>query len=53
MFRQENGWPFPKFYGSCGRIIVESNEGKTIDQFFNRPFSTRVLKFFYLTLFTN
>ncbi|RNA17123.1 deleted in autism 1 [Brachionus plicatilis] len=39
---KKDGWPFPEFFGSCGRIIVESLEDKTIDQYYNSPFQMRI-----------
>ncbi|XP_071052457.1 divergent protein kinase domain 2A [Onthophagus taurus] len=30
LLKSEDNWPFPKYYGSCGRIIVEEHRGKTL-----------------------
>ena len=43
MFKNEDGWPFPKLYGTCGRMIVESYEGNTLAHYLNYPFKLRVL----------
>lgn len=42
MFPQNEGWPFPRYYGACGRIIVESNEGRTLDYYIDKSFHLRV-----------
>jgi hypothetical protein len=42
MFSQEKNWPFPKYYGSCGRNIVESFEGRVLSDFIEKPFFERV-----------
>ena len=42
MFEKEDNWPFPKYYGSCGRVIIESYEGDTLDKFVKKTFKSRV-----------
>lgn len=32
-FSRRDGWPFPEFRGSCGRLVVESYEGTPLSQF--------------------
>lgn len=51
MFQQKDQWPFPIYYGSCGRIIVESYEGKTLNYYFDHPFVYRVYYKEYLKNF--
>ncbi|XP_035224093.1 divergent protein kinase domain 2A-like, partial [Stegodyphus dumicola] len=41
-FSQTEGWPFPHYYGSCGRIIVEEYVGKTLAYFENSPWKQRI-----------
>ncbi|KAL4220252.1 hypothetical protein ACF0H5_020659 [Mactra antiquata] len=40
-FPASEGWPFPEYYGSCGRYIVVENSGKTLDKYFYAPFHVR------------
>ena len=42
MFPESDGWPFPEYYGACGRIIVESHKGDTLDKYISKPFKLRV-----------
>lgn len=51
MFPNNEGWPFPVYYGSCGRVIVESYEGKTLNFYLEHPFLLRVI--FYMRDFLN
>ena len=41
MFSKEDGWPFPTFYGACGRVIVVENGGKNLKSFLNKPWPVR------------
>ncbi|XP_078583836.1 divergent protein kinase domain 2A-like [Branchiostoma floridae x Branchiostoma japonicum] len=34
-------WPFPKFYGACGRVIVVEHAGRTLDTFIDSPWKVR------------
>ncbi|XP_078576825.1 divergent protein kinase domain 2A-like [Branchiostoma floridae x Branchiostoma japonicum] len=34
-------WPFPKFYGACGRVIVVEHAGRTLDAFLDSPWNVR------------
>ena len=40
-FPQEEGWPFPKYYGSCGRFAVFENKGQPLTGFMGAPFQKR------------
>jgi len=42
LFKKEEKWPFPFYYGSCGRVFVESFEGRTLDFYLHSPFLKRV-----------
>ena len=42
VFPAEYGWPFPKFYGACGRAIVVEDVGKTLDMYLTKSWSVRV-----------
>ncbi len=41
-FPQSLGYPFPKYYGACGRMVVEEYVGKSLDHFFQEKWETRV-----------
>ncbi|GIY08277.1 hypothetical protein CDAR_293161 [Caerostris darwini] len=41
-FSQAEGWPFPQYYGSCGRVIVEEYVGRTIAYFEDSSWEQRV-----------
>ncbi|GFT47692.1 divergent protein kinase domain 2A [Nephila pilipes] len=41
-FPQAEGWPFPQYYGSCGRVIVEEYVGKTIAYFEDSSWEQRI-----------
>ena len=45
MFPESDGWPFPKYFGACGRMIVEAHKGDTLDKYINEPFKFRVRLF--------
>ncbi|XP_078679281.1 divergent protein kinase domain 2A-like [Branchiostoma floridae x Branchiostoma belcheri] len=34
-------WPFPTFYGACGRVILVEHAGKTLDTFMDFPWGVR------------
>ncbi|CAC5415167.1 unnamed protein product [Mytilus coruscus] len=40
-FPAEEGWPFPKYYGVCGRYIAVSHAGEPLHNFFSEPFHKR------------
>jgi len=42
LFRKEENWPFPLYYGSCGRVLIESFEGQTLNAYLPSPFLLRV-----------
>jgi hypothetical protein len=50
MFPESDGWPFPEYYGACGRIIVESHKGNTLDKYINKPFKLRVRLFYFSSI---
>ena len=41
VFRSEKGWPFPKFYGACGRAIIMEDAGLPLDSFLSHPWLER------------
>lgn len=41
VFPSEKGWPFPKFYGACGRAIVMEDAGFPLDSFILHPWLER------------
>ncbi|XP_048580201.1 divergent protein kinase domain 2A isoform X2 [Nematostella vectensis] len=41
IFRQEEGWPFPRFYGVCGRIMVVEDSGPPISSFLEESWDVR------------
>ncbi|XP_038049996.1 divergent protein kinase domain 2A-like [Patiria miniata] len=42
IFPHSEGWPFPQYYGACGRLIVEEYVGKTLGSYFHSDWSTRL-----------
>lgn len=40
-FPASEGWPFPTYYGACGRHIVVSYEGEPIQNYFKASFQKR------------
>ena len=40
-FSAEEGWPVPKFYGSCGRLAVMEDVGKPLSSVVDEPFPKR------------
>ncbi|KAG8193338.1 hypothetical protein JTE90_022968 [Oedothorax gibbosus] len=41
-FPQAEGWPFPFYYGSCGRVIVEEYAGKTLSHYEDSSWEQRI-----------
>jgi hypothetical protein len=41
-FPKEEGWPFPRYYGSCGRVAAFENVGRMLSDFYTAPWDTRV-----------
>ncbi|XP_014484465.1 PREDICTED: deleted in autism protein 1 homolog isoform X2 [Dinoponera quadriceps] len=37
----ENGWPVPKYFGACGRIIIEEYVGLPLTDYYNKPWVQR------------
>ncbi|XP_032689439.1 divergent protein kinase domain 2A-like [Odontomachus brunneus] len=37
----ENGWPVPKYFGACGRIIIAEHVGLTLADYFDKPWIQR------------
>ena len=42
LFPQEEGWPFPRYYGACGRVIIAENAGKPLTDYLNKIWEFRV-----------
>lgn len=42
MFPQEEGFPFPKYHGACGRFVIEEYMGVPLQDFYNAPWLERV-----------
>lgn len=42
IFKNEDGWPVPKIYGACGRLIVEKFCGQTLTHLINLSWNKRV-----------
>ena len=40
-FPSEDGWPVPKFYGSCGRLVFMENVGNPLSSVVDEPFPKR------------
>lgn len=40
-FPPSEGWPFPEYYGACGRYIVVEHMGKSLGEYFYAPFEKR------------
>ncbi|KAL0115461.1 hypothetical protein PUN28_010769 [Cardiocondyla obscurior] len=38
----ENGWPVPKYYGACGRIIVEEYVGLPLADYYDKSWIQRI-----------
>ncbi|KAK9882528.1 hypothetical protein WA026_021875 [Henosepilachna vigintioctopunctata] len=41
IFRHENNWPVPKYYGACGLIIMESHCGYNLNSFEGHSWTDR------------
>ncbi|XP_031562143.1 divergent protein kinase domain 2A-like [Actinia tenebrosa] len=41
VFPKKDGWPFPTFYGACGRVIVVENVGKNLKSLDKKPWPVR------------
>lgn len=41
VFPSEKGWPFPKFYGACGRAIIMEDSGLPLDSFLSHSWLER------------
>ena len=41
-FQQADGWPFPKYYGACGRYVVVENAGRPLTEFYHATWEERV-----------
>ncbi|XP_013406196.1 deleted in autism protein 1 homolog [Lingula anatina] len=37
----DNLWPFPKYYGACGRAVIAENGGKPLVDYLNQPWEIR------------
>lgn len=37
----ENGWPVPKYFGACGRIIIEEYIGLPLSDYYDKPWIQR------------
>lgn len=42
MFPADKGWPFPAYFGACGRFVVEDYVGESLRYFHNAPWLDRV-----------
>lgn len=40
-FPSSDGWPFPEYYGACGRFIAVSYEGEPLYNYYNAPWPKR------------
>ena len=40
-FPAEDGWPFPKYFGGCGRLAVVEWAGGMLSQHWEKPFADR------------
>lgn len=41
MFPRQEGWPFPGYVGSCGRVVVYESPGEPLGTFLNEPWLVR------------
>ncbi|XP_060572616.1 divergent protein kinase domain 2A-like [Ruditapes philippinarum] len=41
MFPVADGWPFPEYFGACGRYVAVGNGGKPLSEFYNANWSAR------------
>lgn len=37
----ENGWPVPKYFGACGRIIIEEYIGLSLSDYYDKSWIQR------------
>ncbi|XP_071798726.1 divergent protein kinase domain 2A-like [Asterias amurensis] len=42
IFPKSEGWPFPQYYGACGRFIVQDYVGKPLKSYFQKDWMTRL-----------
>ncbi|XP_062519899.1 divergent protein kinase domain 2A-like [Corticium candelabrum] len=42
LFPNEDGWPFPRYYGACGRTIIVEDGGRPLLEYMNKPWEFRV-----------
>lgn len=40
-FPKQDGWPFPKYIGSCGRFVMTEYAGRPLYDFYGMPFKIR------------
>lgn len=40
-FPAREQWPFPEYFGACGRHIIVDHVGRTLVEFYNEPFEKR------------
>ncbi|XP_032828038.1 divergent protein kinase domain 2A-like [Petromyzon marinus] len=40
-FPADEGWPFPKYHGACGRLVVEALVGPTLWELWDAPWQRR------------
>ena len=41
-FPKEEGWPFPKYHGGCGRLVAFENAGRSLADYYSAPWDVRV-----------
>lgn len=49
-FPYEEGWPFPKHLGACGRVVVENYVGPSLASYGSAPWRTRATLAYKLTV---
>ncbi|XP_062520096.1 divergent protein kinase domain 2A-like isoform X2 [Corticium candelabrum] len=42
LFPQDEGWPFPQYYGACGRTIIAEYGGRTLESYMKKSWEFRV-----------
>ena len=42
-FPAKHGWPFPQYFGACGRMIFVENGGTELTDYLGRPWVERLL----------
>lgn len=40
-FPASERWPFPEYFGACGRHVIVEHVGRTLKEFYNEPFHKR------------